>query len=87
MGKVNGWNAFTIRKQKNDIDGMQFYGRIIHKLQKKLKLLPTEFDIYIGDEYDYDEENDDKDVDSSSYYVLLHFPNLLYSTNLKEPYS
>jgi ribosomal protein L35 len=50
IGLCRAWNAFTIWKQKNDIEMMRTYGRIIHKLQKKLGLLPTEFDIYIGDD-------------------------------------
>lgn len=35
---------------------MRDYGLIIHNLQKKLDLPLTEFDIYIGDEYEEDED-------------------------------
>lgn len=55
IGLCRAWNAFTIWKQKNDIEMMRTYGRIIRKLQKKLGLLPNEFDIYIDDDEDDDE--------------------------------
>lgn len=50
IGICRAWNAFTIWKQKNDREMMQYYGLIIHKLQKKLDLPLTKFEIYIGDE-------------------------------------
>ena len=61
------WNAFTIWKQKDDIERMRKYGRIIHGIQRKLRISLTEFDLIIGDEY---EEGNDVD-DDNSYKGLL----------------
>jgi hypothetical protein len=67
IGLCRAWNAFTIGKQSNDREMMQNYGLIIHKLQKKLHLPLTEFDIYIGDENDEEEdESENKDEFDSS---------------------
>ena len=44
---------------------MQKYGRIIHNIQRKLKISLTEFDLIIGDEYK--DENDDDDDDNNDY--------------------
>lgn len=50
------WNAFTIWKQRNDLEMMQKYGKIIHNIQRMLNLPLTEFDIIIGDSF---EDEDD----------------------------
>jgi len=67
IGICRAWNAFTIRKQKNDREMMQYYGLIIHKLQKKLDLPLTKFDIYIGDEYEEEEDESENKGEFDSY--------------------
>ncbi|HYZ59172.1 MAG TPA: hypothetical protein VE544_05900 [Nitrososphaeraceae archaeon] len=66
-GICRAWNAFTIWKQKNDREMMQYYGLIIHKLQKKLDLPLTKFDIYIGDEYEDEEDESENKGECDSY--------------------
>lgn len=65
IGLCRAWNAFTIWKQEDDVEMMQKYGRIIHNIQRKLKISLTEFDLIIGDEYK--DENDDDDDDNNDY--------------------
>jgi hypothetical protein len=65
IGLCRAWLAFTIWKQKDDLDKMQEYGLIIHNLQKQLDLPLTDFDIYIGDEYD---EGESKNKDGFGFY-------------------
>jgi len=52
---------------------MQCYGLIIHKLQKKLDLPLTEFDIYIGDEYDEEEDESGNKDEFDSYEGRGHY--------------
>jgi hypothetical protein len=66
IGLCRAWNSFTIWKQKNDIGMMQKYGRIIHSVQRKLRIPLTEFDLIIGEEY---EDGNDADDGSYSYEV------------------
>jgi hypothetical protein len=55
------WNAFTIWKQKDDIEMMRRYGRIIHNIQRKLGISLTEFDAIVGEEYGDENDADDGD--------------------------
>ena len=65
VGLCRAWNAFTIWKHKNDIGKMREYRRIIHDIQRKLKVPLSEFDIFIGDKYE--EWDNDNDNDGNDY--------------------
>jgi hypothetical protein len=64
IGLCRAWLAFIIWEQKNVIEKMQEYGRIIHNFQRELGLPLTRFDVIIGDE---DEEYEDKDKADDSF--------------------
>lgn len=68
------WNAFTIWKQRDDIENMMKYGKIIHNLQRKLNLPLTEFDIIFFDSFE--DESDDDDDGFDDYGVHREVPRI-----------